>query len=137
MNTIRLLTLTQNALLRHTKQQKNLFITHTKQNKTPIILKSKKKNILQKKKKNHSPDHKKNFYKPTKTSKNNNNILIPPFPLPNIKYPIQYKQNNTPKNKNINKNQQIISQSKLPISSTKLSQNNIKNKTTPIQNNII
>lgn len=140
MDTIRLLTLTQDALLRHTKQQEDLFVAHAKQDRTPIILKSKEGGMLQERKRSHSPDHEKGFYRPTKASRNDSNILIPPFPLPNIGYPVQYRQgkaSNAPRGGNVNGGQQIVSQSGLPVSSTKLSQSNVESRATPIQSNVI
>lgn len=137
MDTIRLLTLTQDALLRHTKQQEDLFVAHAKQDRTPIILKSKEGGMLQERKRSHSPDHEKSFYRPTKTSRNDSNILIPPFPLPNIGYAVQYRQGSTPRGGNVNGGQQIVSQSGLPVSSTKLSQSNVESRASPIQSNVI
>lgn len=137
MDTIRLLTLTQDALLRHTKQQEDLFVAHAKQDRTPIILKSKEGGMLQERKRSHSPDHEKGLYRPTKASRNDSSILIPPFPLPNIGYSVQYRQGSAPRGGTVNGGQQIVSQSGLPVCSTKLSQSNVESRVSPIQSNVI
>ena len=89
--------------------------------------------MLQERKRSHSPDREKGLYRPSKAFRNDTSILIPPFPLPNMGYGVQYRQGATPRGQT----PQTVSQSGAAPTSTKLLQSNVGSKVSPTQNNVI
>ncbi|XP_062614835.1 period circadian protein homolog 1-like isoform X1 [Saccostrea cucullata] len=137
-DTFKPVTLTQDALLRHTRQQEDLFVAHAKQDRSPIILKSKQGEHLQERKRSHSPDQEKGMLRPCKTSRGDSSILIPPFPLPSI----GYRQGGPSRDKlghrsYRNEEPYTTSPSGLPVCTTKPSQSNVGSRVTPAPGNVM
>ncbi|XP_061163073.1 period circadian protein homolog 1-like isoform X1 [Saccostrea echinata] len=144
-DTFKPVTLTQDALLRHTKQQEDLFVAHAKQDRSPIMLKSKQGEHLQERKRSHSPDQDKGMHRPNKASRGDSSILIPPFPLPSIGC-TQCRQGSTSRDKmchrsyrngNKNEEQYTTSLAGLPVCTTKPSQSNKGCRVTPAPGNVM